>query len=1049
MNNNMWENIALILDRLQSEVLHAPSTESLINQVYESDLPFDKKQLSIIYQGYGYSTLKPLAFEGRVFLNEKFKDELPFPTDKKSLIVEMINDSSKERVHLKTHSECKKNGFEIYKSILIVPMRLTEEKHTGVFILADRDSENSFIEFSQILDSFSNRIAHIIRHNVRKRRNESLQLIQTHLLSNTHNLEHEIIEEFINGIPEAGSKGISEWYSTDDKIQVLLKNPLNTKSFSVACKDGKVTENYFEKKLLPVNESNCINPSILQNLEDRPLIFNNSEEIKKNNIKVKCKSWIAVPMRLKNRESFKKNSIPIIGYLVLYNTKIENAYESGEAEYLDILSDFLGLIISQFRNYQFSSEVNSIRNFSIENEDHYKSIQFLCEQVSHSFRKLYGIKNLTIAYYNKSNMGFIPLYPEKDESNRFINSIKDQAFEIVLNSTKTRNNDYKKLTIEIDGLKYFIAPMRLEDRSIGCFIFKSENIGDFTAYSIDTIGDELGRKLNNFDRWYKYPLLTEYGISAAKSKALNQQQIIKHAYEAIGKIMFSDNFYIALFDAESNLISFPFARENGKIWKSLQGVSRELNSNKIGKTEEIILTEKPLFHRTKAESIEWYSQPNHQEFAGNPLASWVGAPIFSDKGVIGVIATYHDQLDYIYTERDVFFLQNIANQISGLFRSLELVKSQRKIVEYESNYTVAGLSHDLLHRSHNTFGSLHINISEAADIIDEAVSDKSTSGLNESKKYLNDALSEVSNLLGDIKDISSLKEEEVDLVALIDQIFNSVKTHKNKTDINLKLNQPQGNYSIKGIKRNIFNLIYSVIDNAADAIISDTRNHEQFIHIDLSKEPNKLVIKISDNGKPIPKNIRKHLFEYGSSSKDGTGGGYGLWRAKSLAQSLGGDISYSNSTVLSQQVKTFTISIESLEESYPICFVIDDEESWRNIVSRWMISKNYHVTTAQNKKEAMGLLSNTSEHSAPDIIFLDISFDRKNSFDTSGLEILQHIASLESTLNKKIKVVLLTGYSERATFHLDNIDYVMNKVSDDTPLTKKYFLETLAKQKII
>ncbi|WP_040839339.1 GAF domain-containing protein [Thiothrix nivea] len=87
-----------------------------------------------------------------------------------------------------------------------------------------------------------------------------------------------------------------------------------------------------------------------------------------------------------------------------------------------------------------------------------------------------------------------------------------------------------------------------------------------------------------------------------------------------------------------------------------------------------------------------YAQPQRGEFAGNPLASWLGVPIFCPKakdmpvsqGVLGVIAVYHPTLEYVYSIRDLFFLQAVAAHISGLFRILEntdLKESNRKLEE--------------------------------------------------------------------------------------------------------------------------------------------------------------------------------------------------------------------------------------------------------------------------------------------------------------------------------------------------------------------------------
>jgi signal transduction histidine kinase len=136
--------------------------------------------------------------------------------------------------------------------------------------------------------------------------------------------------------------------------------------------------------------------------------------------------------------------------------------------------------------------------------------------------------------------------------------------------------------------------------------------------------------------------------------------------------MDTDNMYIALYDEATDTVRFGLAFVDGRRIDVTTEEGWQPRKAGKGRTEEIIRTKKPMFHATKSEAEAWYARPEHKEYLGTPFASrhgvpptfasWFGVPMMAGKKVLGVIATYHPTLDYVYSSDDLEILQAMANQ---------------------------------------------------------------------------------------------------------------------------------------------------------------------------------------------------------------------------------------------------------------------------------------------------------------------------------------------------------------------------------------------------
>lgn len=556
--------------------------------------------------------------------------------------------------------------------------------------------------------------------------------------------------------------------------------------------------------------------------------------------------------------------------------------------------------------------------------------------------------------------------------------------------------------------------------------------------------------MTQFDRSRRFDILNQFSKEVAELKPnnLTKSSILEIAHRHIKEVMFGDNLYISLYDRNKEEISFPLMYVDGKP-KELP--PRIINPNALGRTEEIIRTKKPLRHRTKAESKAWYKTPGHGEFMGNHLASWIGVPIFSPDGIQGVIAAYHPDFDAIYSKLDLFFLSNITVQVSGLLRALELSEAianntelknliikleeaKKNILLKESKLLKASFAKDLAHKNNNKIGGALAQIGIAHSFIEKAKETTNSTNLEKAIESLNDAKTELSLYLSDLKAIESPKREIFNIYPIIESHLKSVKLEKRLDFAEFSIERGSVDAEVFNYKPLIDSLLHSLIDNAGDAIKESyitTSDRGFYVRVFTRLSKSSLVVDVKDNALPISDTTVCELFENEISTK-GVGRGYGLARAKEVLDALGGSIELHKNTY---DEKIFRIELPI--DQYPIntALVVDDQRIWRNILSTYVENMGFRVVLADSLNAAETILQDMKNELK--IIFLDLSFDENKHGDVQGLMLIHSIKKS----NPNAKIVIVSGFSEKAVAHNDMVDLIIDKTNDAGALTEGDFLK--------
>ncbi len=148
-----------------------------------------------------------------------------------------------------------------------------------------------------------------------------------------------------------------------------------------------------------------------------------------------------------------------------------------------------------------------------------------------------------------------------------------------------------------------------------------------------------------------------YRISEAANKVSSLAELFQSVHAIIGAVMPASNFYIALYDSEQGLITFPYYVDelDTTIPERATRLGRGLTEYVL-RTGQALLCDAPLYEEMiRAGKIEQIG----------PLSPvWLGAPLITDGRTIGVIALQDYANPLAYGERELHMLEYVSAQVA-------------------------------------------------------------------------------------------------------------------------------------------------------------------------------------------------------------------------------------------------------------------------------------------------------------------------------------------------------------------------------------------------
>ena len=1008
-NDAPWAVLAHIVDDLQNKVSlkQINTIPALLQALTQTEkLPgISPQELSVVYRDYGQSRCEWVVHEGRVITDS---DSVSLAADSQ-VILDVLNGDIPQSYSITNGAEaCRQVGFDGYQSVLIVPMKLDDQKRLGAFIILNKEQSEAYdLATGRILDVLSDRVALLARMIQQRQREEESTKLRRLLSRDSKSFMQE------SEILLIALKQLKHWYK-NDKVYVLIKNPLDISSYYSANDACGIIPKFRETETISPISLSAIkggdtNLALMTSLDFKYLgSFRNLPSPDFTGVATDAKSWLGATI-------YHDEGV-VLGHIILHNTEASYAYGDEDVRLLSKTCALLGSQLSKLRYKQKDQLIAKFESEKTENK--------LYEDTFNYLRMSYGIKNLLIYAVNTATQD----WGVKFQSDIFTESdqvFRDLAIKVAQKyRSLPKDNERKKQSFEYpenSGDKYLVVPMRTKDedgdfRVVGCFVIPAQNQGLIATRIIDEISDVLAKRKKELDDDERQKKLNEYikKVSKLSPEDLTVGESLRSAGEVIAEIMFSANLYFALYDQDE--ISFPIIYKDGKPWEKVLGSRRKIDPERQGRTEAIILTGKPILIKTLADSKAWYAQPKRQEFAGNPLTSWAGVPIFNDKGVRGVIAVYHPDLEYVYSSKDLEFLETVAGAISTLFSLVELNQAQSVIAQREKSLAEFLHAKDINHSFGNIFTGIRFGLNNTIKDIEKTIQNGDKGHLHYTNALLDKMYNSVNSAITDLKSITDTNTQDIDLPRLAQERLEEVITEYNlqeRIEYGI-VNKLTLRDAIISNKRSSLSLcLHLLIQNAAEAIekiLDIERDLSLYIHILLYLSDQGLIIEVVDNGAPISPDMRQRIFDINVSSK-GEKGGYGLWRAKYICEN---EINAQLTLIEDEEEKKFRIFIPELV-SKKIALVVEDDAVWQSLLKRTLESIGIRVLIAENIKVARLIIE---QESVIDMVFLDISLDPKNT-NVDGLKLV--------SVFKHTPIIFLSQYPERAERYRDKAKLLISK----------------------
>jgi len=336
-----------------------------------------------------------------------------------------------------------------------------------------------------------------------------------------------------------------------------------------------------------------------------------------------------------------------------------------------------------------------------------------------------------------------------------------------------------------------------------------------------------------------------YKISDALNTTNNVTDLCTRIREYLGKVIDTTNFYVALYDEDTQTISLPFDIDE-KDGFQVFPAGKTLTAYVI-KTGEPLLASKQLMDKLTREG--------KIEVIGSRSEIWLGVPLKIEDKVIGVIAVQSYDTPNLYKEEDIKILTFVSEEIAIAIKRTQSEELIRKELMEKNT-----LLQELYHRTKNNMQVISSMLNMQSRKFEQEKSVKSNcmnlikDTFQEITNRIN-AMSLVHQKLYQSKDLSRINLREY-IEELLPQIGQGYIKQSGNVSVNLELKDVLIDID-SAIPLGL--VLNELVSNAFKFAFPDNKKGE--ITIILNKENDgKIHLTVRDNGIGVPEdlNLREH-----------------------------------------------------------------------------------------------------------------------------------------------------------------------------------------------
>jgi two-component system, cell cycle sensor histidine kinase and response regulator CckA len=163
-------------------------------------------------------------------------------------------------------------------------------------------------------------------------------------------------------------------------------------------------------------------------------------------------------------------------------------------------------------------------------------------------------------------------------------------------------------------------------------------------------------------------------IVHALNQTSNLDELLFEIHDALKKVVYAENFFVALYDPQTEMFHFPFFADQFDPPPPPQRVARTCMAY-IFRTGDSCMIPQSEFDRLAAEG--------EVELVGSASPAWLGVPLKTPSATIGVMVVQHYQNENAYDQRDLEFLDSVGGHIA---LAIERVRAEEALRKSESMF---------------------------------------------------------------------------------------------------------------------------------------------------------------------------------------------------------------------------------------------------------------------------------------------------------------------------------------------------------------------------
>lgn len=166
-----------------------------------------------------------------------------------------------------------------------------------------------------------------------------------------------------------------------------------------------------------------------------------------------------------------------------------------------------------------------------------------------------------------------------------------------------------------------------------------------------------------------------YRISEVMSTAQDMQDFYSAIHNIFSELMYAKNFYIAMYDPETDMLSFPYYADEYDTPPAPTHLSK-------GCTEYVLRTGQALL--ASAETFAELERIGEVELVGAPSVDWLGVPLKTSEKTLGVLVVQSYDEEIRFEEKDKEVLTFVSQHIASALERKQAAETIRHLAYHDS-----------------------------------------------------------------------------------------------------------------------------------------------------------------------------------------------------------------------------------------------------------------------------------------------------------------------------------------------------------------------------